>query len=407
MMRVAHFSPLPPQQSGIADYCGLLLPYLAQHVKIDAFIDSADLSATQYAIRNTIPASSEKQELNYGIRPLTEFLQSSHLRAEYDLYFYHMGNAPAFHEKQYTTMLRYPGITLLHEINLHAFHLNRTLIADRDAAYVREMGYAGGLAGVAQARSLLAGQQQPNLAEYPLFERIVDTSLGIIVHTDFAKQAILQKRPAANVIHIPHAVKLPDMPETAVYPASIAHLPPETVLMGTFGFIAPSKRIDLVLITLAKCRHKLPAFHYVIVGEPIPGTNLEALIDELNLNDVVTMTGFVDDSAFQTYLNAVDIGINLRTAPTGGEMSGTLVRLMAHACPTLVSNVGGFAAFPDESVIKINQDATEVQQLADMLTRLLTDADLRQKYGQAASAYVQKTQSFEEVSQQIVTFIGH
>lgn len=405
-MRIAHFSPLPPQQSGIADYCAALLPYLAQHVAIDAFIDSDDLSAAHYALRNMPALSTENQDLGYGIRPLSDFLQSPQLRAEYDLCLYHMGNAPTFHEKLYTTLLRYPGITLLHEINLHAFHLNRTLTVNRDAAYIREMGYAGGLVGVAQARALLAGEQL-NLADYPLFERIVDISLSIIVHTEFAKQIVLHKRPAAKVTHIPHAVKLPILTETAVRPALISHLSPHTVLLGTFGFIAPSKRIEIVLAALAKLRHNLPDFHYVIVGKPISGYALELLIDELNLNDVVTMTGFVDDRTFQTYLSAVDIGINLRTGPTGGEMSGTLVRLMAHACPTLVSDVGGFAAFPDESVIKIKQDATEEQQLVDILTSLLTDGDMRQKYGQAARAYVQKTQSFEEVSQQIVTFMGH
>lgn len=405
MKRIAHFSPLPPQQSGIADYCAVLLPYLSQHFEIETFVDSDDVSDTHYALRNMSNAPYDNQDLSYRIRPLTDFLHSSQIRANYDLCFYHMGNAPAFHEKLYMMLLRYPGITLLHEFNLHAFYLNRELVNNRDAAYVREMGYAGGMDGVGQARAVLAGKHLPPVADYPLFERILDTNLGTIVHTEYAKQTLINRRPEARVAHIPHAVKLPDFSETAVRPASITHLPPETLLIGTFGFIAPAKRIEIVLTALAKLRGKVPDFHYLLIGQPIAGYDLSQFIDELNLNDVVTMTGFVDDRSFQTYLRAVDVGINLRTGPTGGEMSGTLVRLMAHACPTLVSNVGGFAAFPDASVIKIRQDANEAQQLFDLLAQLLTNPVMRQAYGNAARKYVQNTQSFEEVARQIAAFI--
>ena len=36
-VRIAHVSPLPPQQTGIADYCASLLPYVAEVIDVDVF----------------------------------------------------------------------------------------------------------------------------------------------------------------------------------------------------------------------------------------------------------------------------------------------------------------------------------------------------------------------------------
>ena len=38
-MKLAYFSPLNPQASGISDYSEDLLPYLAAHAEIDLFVD--------------------------------------------------------------------------------------------------------------------------------------------------------------------------------------------------------------------------------------------------------------------------------------------------------------------------------------------------------------------------------
>ena len=39
MLKLAYFSPLNPQRSGISDYSEELLPHLARGAKIDLFVD--------------------------------------------------------------------------------------------------------------------------------------------------------------------------------------------------------------------------------------------------------------------------------------------------------------------------------------------------------------------------------
>jgi len=43
--RIAHWSPLPPQRSGIADYCAELLPQLAEHFDIELITEGGQPAA--------------------------------------------------------------------------------------------------------------------------------------------------------------------------------------------------------------------------------------------------------------------------------------------------------------------------------------------------------------------------
>ena len=90
------------------------------------------------------------------------------------------------------------------------------------------------------------------------------------------------------------------------------------------------------------------------------------------------------------YLNAVDIGVNLRS-PTWGESSGTLIRLMSHGVPTLVTDAGAFSELPDEAVVKVpSWSGDPVLAVERALRALLGDADRRARIGVAARKYVKE-----------------
>lgn len=373
-MRLAHFSPLPPQRSGIADYCASLLPYLSQRMEVTAYSGIAQPQAP------LLPLASLQQ------------------RAAYDLCLYHMGNHPDYHDTIYQTMLRYPGVVVLHEFNLHAFFLNSPT-----QDYGREMGYAYGMDGLLEAQRVQRGKR-PLITQYPLFNRLVAINLGTIVHTQFAYDTIRSAYPQARLTNIPLAVAPLPVPATPLPPV-LAHQSADTLWLASFGYLAPSKRLDVVLHALAHLRADFPNLRYLLVGAPISGYDLTPLIDELQLHDVVVQTGFVEPETLAHYLAACDIGINLRTAPTGGEMSATLLQLLAHGKPTVVANVGGFVALPDNSVGKIDQGQEEQAQLIALLHYWLENPVARQQWGAAGRAYVQAHCSFSAVADQIYCFL--
>jgi glycosyltransferase involved in cell wall biosynthesis len=237
-----------------------------------------------------------------------------------------------------------------------------------------------------------------------LFQRIAHTSLGLVVHTDFARRCLLTESPNARVAYIPLAVESPrSLSERQ--PAGWPQFPPETVVLASFGVISPSKRIETILQALARLHSQVSNWRYLLVGEPVPGYDLIPLIQDLGLVEMVIVAGRLHETDFETWMSAVDLGFNLRTGPTGGEMSATLGQLMACGRPVLVSDVGGFSDLPDDCVIKIRQDETEVEQIVAALRRLIADPSARAAYGEAARLHVQREWSFPRVARDYASFV--
>lgn len=377
-MRIAHVSPLPPQQTGIADYCASLLPYLAEEVDVDLF------------------GMPETAVSNFPVYPITALPERC---LYYDLCLYHMGNHPNYHLEIFDMAMRYPGVVVLHEVNLHSF-----FAVQPTAVYMREMGFSGGLAGVDQALRVREAGQLPPVSTYPLIDRIWQTSLGVIVHTQAAYE-VLAKMSVKRPLHtIPLAVEIPT--DTVLpRPDLLADLPPDTCLLGSFGHIAPSKRLESIFAAMAQLTQTDPSIRLVLVGNPIDGYDLSGVIAQLGLEDSVIQTGFVAKDEYEAYLQHIDIGVNLRSQPTGGEMSASLLDLLAHGKPVLVSDVDGFQSLPETAVFKIPQDEQEIVCIIAALQQLVQDNDLCKQVGQAAKTYVQTNCSFTQTAQKMGAFL--
>ena len=91
-MRVAYFSPMPPEASGIADYSALLLPALEERL---------DVTVVKRGAKRP-PRGS-------------------------DVSLYHVGNDPAAHGWILDALRRTPGVVVLHEFVLHHLVSGATL----------------------------------------------------------------------------------------------------------------------------------------------------------------------------------------------------------------------------------------------------------------------------------------
>src|SRR5436309_11330785 len=163
-MRVAYFSPLPPQRSGIADYSAELLPCLAEHLEVEPFVDEGVRVDPALAAR--FPVRGDRA------------FPALWAAGRYAAVLYHVGNNPDYHARTWRTLVRYPGITVLHEPMLHHLVRGMTLGHGDLAGFVEEMRYAYGRTGEALARRSLGTGIPLDPWRYPLFERVVDASLG-------------------------------------------------------------------------------------------------------------------------------------------------------------------------------------------------------------------------------------
>src|SRR5437016_6790797 len=175
-MKLAYFSPLLPQRSGISDYSEELLPYLARAADITLFVDGFEPSNHKVTSRFEI--------CDYRKQPdLLKRLES------FDAVIYHMGNDHRYHTGIFETMIKYPGILVLHDFALHDFFFSLAQTRRDLRLYLDEVGACYGESAKKAASAALASGAAPRMANhpigFPLNDRIVRAARGVIVHSSW------------------------------------------------------------------------------------------------------------------------------------------------------------------------------------------------------------------------------
>ncbi|HEY3570856.1 MAG TPA: glycosyltransferase family 4 protein [Thermoanaerobaculia bacterium] len=373
-MRLAYYSPLPPQRSGIADYSAELLPHLAEHCEIELIVDEGVRPEPGLAARFPV----------HGHRALPGLLAAG----RFDTVLYQLGNNRDYHASIYKTLIDHPGVVVLHEYVIHHLVRDLTLFAGNPEAYVREMRYAYGKTGEAMARRCVATGVPLDPWSYPLFERAVDSSLGVIVHNHATRDRVLASRPLARIATIPHHLSLEGLPEISEAAARAElGIAPGDFVVATFGFLTASKRPEVLLRAFARLRQEVPSARLLIVGEVSPHFDFERVLTP-ELRAGVTVTGRLEIDRFLLYMRACDVAVNLRH-PTAGETSGTVVRLLGMGKPLIVNETGSFAEIPDDCCAKVPLDDTEEDLLLAYLRLLAGDEPLRRRMGENARRHME------------------
>jgi glycosyltransferase involved in cell wall biosynthesis len=369
-MRVAYYSPLPPQKSGIADYSAELLPHLAEHCEIELIVDEGTRpEETRFPV--------------HGHRALPGLLAAG----RFDSVLYQLGNNRDYHASIYRSLIDHPGVVVLHEYVIHHLVRDLTLFAGDPEAYVREMRYAYGRTGEAMARRCVATGVPLDPWSYPLFERAVDASLGVIVHNQVTRDRVLASRPLARIATVPHHLSLEGLPEVSSGEARRAlGIEAGTFAVATFGFLTASKRPGVLLRAFARLRWEVPQARLLIVGEVSPHFDFDRVFTP-ELRDGVTITGRTEIDRFLLYMRACDVAVNLRH-PTAGETSGTVIRLLGLGKPLIVNETGSFAEIPDDVAAKVPLDDTEEDLLVAYLLALARDEPLRLRMGENARRHM-------------------
>ena len=124
-MKVAYYSPLPPERTGIADYSALLLPALRERLDVD-------------------PSSA-----------------GSGRHALSTLAVYHVGNNPEIHGWIVDALRARPGVVVLHDFVLHHLVAGLTLARKDVSGYLRAMERDAGLVGRLLALGVVDGCVPP------------------------------------------------------------------------------------------------------------------------------------------------------------------------------------------------------------------------------------------------------
>lgn len=128
------------------------------------------------------------------------------------------------------------------------------------------------------------------------------------------------------------------------------------------------KGYDQILRSLPEIRRHLPTVHYLIVGKGSDRTRIQQLITQLNLQDCVTLAGFIPDTELCDHYNLCDVF----AMPSKGEGFG-IVYLEALACgkPTLGGDRDGAIDALADGELGALVDPDDVEAISKTLIQIL------------------------------------
>ena len=377
--RLALFSPIPPQRSGIADYTAALLPHLSEHYEVDLVVDDGVQA----------PGDVPGAYRTIGYRDFPP------RAARYDAVLYHFGNSE-FHRYMYDVAAAYPGVVVLHDFFLsgliHWMDSTRHAPGLLAEEIVRSHGAAGTQALAAMARGELALHDL--IYDFPMSRAILEAARGVIFHSRFASGLLGRFFPDLDSLPVrivPHFAQPAPPGEDERQDARRAlGLDPDDVLVCAFGFIAETKQNHLLLEALA-----LPALaderrlRVAFVGELPKGEyrdRVRALIRASPHRGRIEITGWASEEVYRRHLAATDIAVSLRER-SRGETSGAVLKNLAAGRATIVTDDATMAELPDGTVRKIAPGSAEA--VCRELRALIDDPHRRSELGRAALRHVE------------------
>ncbi|MFB3854960.1 MAG: glycosyltransferase family 4 protein [Vicinamibacterales bacterium] len=365
MARLAWFTPLPPDRSGIATYSAEILPVLASSHEIDVFLETAleerrrpsavggagERGALDAPHRRDATASAEAR---HGARPQRllpahDFVWRHTLRP-YDLIVYHLGNATC-HDYMWAYFPRYPGLVVLHDAQLHHARARQLLAAGRERDYEAELRFSHPSAPEGLAHLFRSGLGGTLYYFWPLLAVAVESAKVVAVHSPWLALELARMFPRARVEQVSMGTADPDgdrHAETASRAAALRRslgIPEDTVVFAAFGRVTPEKRIPAALRALREVRAYVPDARLMLVGEPAGYYDVKSEAESLHVSEAVTVTGYVPDADLPFYVAASDVCLCLRW-PSGRETSASWLRCLAAGKPTIITELAHGASVP-------------------------------------------------------------
>ncbi|MBI3209785.1 MAG: glycosyltransferase [Candidatus Solibacter usitatus] len=343
-MKVGYYAPLPPVRSGVADYAADLLAALRQHCE-------------------PVPNGGG------------------------DTALYQLGNNQ-MHHVIFQRALAEPGVILLHDANLHHYHLG----ALNEARYVSEFVKQYGTWFEDYAAMLWRGRahsaSDPRYFEYPLLRTVISRSRAVIVHNAAAARIATNEGAAGKLHVIPHLLPRirPAHAQAVTRLRQSLGIAAGSTLFAVFGHLRESKRIAGVVRAFARVHALAPHVRLLIAGESVSAPYAAALEQLLDTPGILR-AGHLSEGDFWTYASAADVCINLRY-PSCGETSGIGMRLMALGKPVLVTAGDEYGGFPESACIRILPGHAEEEHLAQWMTLLHENRDWATRIGENGRSHV-------------------
>jgi glycosyltransferase involved in cell wall biosynthesis len=314
--------------------------------------------------------------------------------AQYDLCVYNLGDHLGFHGRILETSSRVPGIVVLHDFVMHHLFACYYLTDQGDPqAYIDVMTRTYGEAGRDVADGAVSGKMKgvwetDRVIEFPLFEPAIRGAFGVIVHSEFFRDAVAKLffGPVQRLF-LAYDTRLPG--RAPLTRADLA-VPKDRLLVVTVGHANSNKRILEVIEAIAGDRELSKTLVYAILG-PAEGSYCDLLrnaVRKHRLEETVRLVGYVSDEVLSSYLVHSDVCVNLRYPAMEGA-SASAVEEMLYGKPVIVTNSGFYRELPSDAVYKIDP-GSEIEGIRQALRQLASKPEIRKRIGAAARRFAEE-----------------
>jgi glycosyltransferase involved in cell wall biosynthesis len=363
--RLAFFSPLPGDRSGVADYSAELLRELGRFYDIECIVDRSIVTDPWILA-------------NFVVRDIDFFKRHA---AGYDRVVYSIGNSD-FHGHMFELLRHFPGVVILHDFYLSGiFNWLGYANLRPPADFLRQLYLTHGLSALTYAA--MEGRKAAEkiyAANYIVFEY----STGVIVHSDWAisrAQELYGASVKNKMLRIPQLRALRANLDRAKARQRLG-IASGSFVVCSFGFVADTKLSDRLLAAWAESEAGNSRDAYLIfVGDNTGtwGAAFAQSVAAVSKRANVQITGFVDSNLYDDYLAVADLAIQLRTN-SRGETSRAILDCMAASIPVIINAHGTAAELRDDVVVKL-PDQFANQELATAIDKLFKDREAGAELG--------------------------
>ncbi|EGQ61089.1 glycosyl transferase, group 1, partial [Acidithiobacillus sp. GGI-221] len=164
-LRLAYVSPLPPAQTGIADYSAELLPELSRYYVIDVIVAQQEPVTDPWVLANAAQRMAAWFDQHAG---------------EYDRILYQFGNSQ-FHQHMFGLLEKHPGVVVLHDFFLSGALVHMDLHGIMPGIWAQALQRSHGWQAVCERYS--ETDTAAVIFRYPCNLDVLQRAQGVICHS--------------------------------------------------------------------------------------------------------------------------------------------------------------------------------------------------------------------------------
>jgi glycosyltransferase involved in cell wall biosynthesis len=233
------------------------------------------------------------------------------------------------------------------------------------------------------------------LTKKKYFHHRVDRFIAI---SNFIKQVLLDYGVSENRISIARSAVSDEAYQKISRPFCQNDLknryaiPADATVIGNASALSTQKGHETLLRAVAELKKKTQNFRVLIAGDGDLKTDLQKLAEELQVQDFVRFTGFIQK--VPDFLSGLDI----LAVPSNNEGLGTVILDGVLAgCAVTASRVGGIPEIIIDNQTGLLCEVGDYKKLADNLLELIQDPAKAEKLRIAAQQWVKKEFSLESM----------